>query len=389
MNTTNRKILVLAVGTPLLWASVSGCSNDFLGEEMRLGEGDKIRPLGIVIDPPEAPPGAAVDVTLYWYDPNPAASRIEWRVALEYDPGGYGVDPIERRFVNLDAESGVVRETTDQGDGFFTQTFSYTVPDSVLLWSPAMASLFQSDEVEALAGPLSEWADPTPMGWNTFFASLGPGDLEALDPSSRALLVSLADLFAARIRFHAMLEHGSTVAATRSLTVRYSSAVGSPNVNENTRVSSLALVGLPHDDVVWSERGDYEGGMTWTVIAAGDEVAPLTKATVQPGWTYYLVCEGTAQSYRSPYSSGSSLEELIGFRWYRFRAADPSSATPFFVSDGGDEADAYDLDEAVRIEPAAGERYRVCVVLRDERPEWAQYQASPGQRVVWTDLVFE
>ncbi|MCA9759471.1 MAG: hypothetical protein KDA27_26995 [Candidatus Eisenbacteria bacterium] len=367
---------------------LSGCSDDYAGEEWRLGEEDKIRALGVVIEPPEAAPGETVDVTLHWYDPRPAATQIDWQVALEFDPGNYGVDPVERRFVDLNG-AGVPKSTTDSGDGFFTQTFSFQVPDSVLVWSPAVSTLMQADEVEVVAEAFAEWADPTPAGWNAFLSSLTAEDLASMDPESADVIRSISDLFAAQIRFHASIEHGSTVEATRTLTVRYSSALGSKNVNENTEVASLYLVGIPGYDVVWSERDEYEGRMKWTEVAIDDEVHASVSDSLQGGWTYYLVCDGLAQSYGSPYADGAELEELIGYRWFRFRAADPTSDQPFFVTDMGDDADVYDLDEAVRIEPSKGERYRVCVVLRDERPEWARYQASPGQRVVLADILFE
>ncbi|MCA9727642.1 MAG: hypothetical protein KC729_08160 [Candidatus Eisenbacteria bacterium] len=383
----SRLASALAMGA-LASAVLSGCANDFAGEEMRLGEEDKIRVLGMVIEPPEAAPGEAVEVTLHWYDPRPASTRIDWTVALEYDAGNYGVDPVERHYVDLSG-SEVPNSTADEGDGFYSQSFSFLVPDSVLVWSPAVATLMQADEVADYASELAKWAEPTPAGWNGFFAALDAAYLDSLDDESASLIRSLADLFAAQIRFHARLEHGSTVDAARALTVRYSSALGSENVNENTQVSSLFLVGIPHDDVVWSERDEYEGEMEWTPIALDDEVHARVSVALQESWTYYLVCDGLTQTYRSPYFTGEVLEELMRYRWFRFRAADPTSDQPFFVTDDGNDADVYDLDEAVRIEPSTGERYRICVVLRDERPEWLRYQATPGQRVVLTDIDFE
>ena len=380
---------VMVVGT--LAGTLTGCSDDFAGEEMRLGTEDKIRPLGVILDPPEAAPGETVEVTLHWYDPRPAATTVAWRVALEYDPGFYGVDPVERRFVDLPRAGELPVSTTDQGDGFFFQRFAFTVPDSVILWAPNLASLQDDDLIAELAAVMTPWVDPSPNAWDEFLGGLDADDLAAMDAGTAQVIRTMADLFAAQIRFRATLEHGATVEVTRNLTVRYSAALGSPNTNESPRIEDWSVVGIPGEDILWSERAQYGDQLEWIPIAEGDVVSAEVTLAAQPEWTYYLVCESAPQRYTSPYPPAGELDELLSYRWFRFRADDPASEAPFFVRDDGDEADSFDLDEAVRIEPVMGNgptRYRVCLVIRDERPEWARYQATPGQRLAFTDIVF-
>ena len=358
---------------------------------MRLGPEDKIRPLGVVLDPPEAAPGETVQISLYWYDPRPSDTRIEWRVALEYDPGFYGVDPIERRVVDLPRPGEASVSTTDQGDGFFSQSFSFTVPDSAIVWSPNLATLQEDEALSALADAAAPWVDPTPEAWDTFLGGLETADLDQLDAETVQMVQAMADLFAAQIRFRATLEHGSTVEVTRNLSIRYSSRLGSANVNRNPRVDAWSIVGIPEVDALWSDRSDYEDRLERTPIASGDVAAPEVHLEAKDGWTYYLVCESEPQRYGSPYTPDHVLDELLSYRWFRFRADDPTSEDPFFVRDDGTEADSFDLDEAVRIEPEGGEgmqHYRVWLVVRDERPEWTRYQATPGQRIVFTDIIF-
>lgn len=381
-----------AVGSfTLALTLIAGCSGDFAGEEMRLGTEDKVRPLGVILDPPEVAPGEAVEVSLYWYDPLSGSTQVDWRVAMEFDPGFYGVDPVERQYLMIPSAGDGAVSTTDQGDGFFVQTFRFTVPVDAILRSPNMVALQTDPVVEALAVTLAPGVDPTPEGWNEFLSSLTPEDLDGLDSETALSIRRMADLFAAQIRFRATLEHGSTVGVTRNLTVRYSSSLGSTEVNRNPGIDRWSVVGVPARDALWSEHTEYLGDLEWTELASGDVVQGEVEVQRKDGWTYYLVCESEPQTYASPYGPDRPLEELLSYRWFRFRADDPASDTPLFVRDDGEEADSFDLDEAVRIEPEAAEggtRYRICLVVRDERPEWRRYQATPGQRLALADLVF-
>lgn len=386
---------------------LTGCSDGFLTEEMDLDGESTPRPIGIVVEPPEAAPGETVTVSYVWHQPDGAtvgASDVAWRIALEYETGQYGPDRIERRVVTL-PPAGVPEEL---GDGFLRQTFTYTLPDSVLHWAPAWASLSADPLFTAVVDALlpgvpagrrqAELAD--------LLLGLSIDDLAGLSPAERDVVMAAADLFGAHVRFHARMVDGIDLDVARTITVRHGGRLGSPNRNGNARLASWSVVGIPRDDADWDDHDAPPS--TWEsypIVGTGrsagvepglgaarvGEEVPVVVVPRQAGWTYYLVLEALPETHRSPFS-GTTLPETHSQRWYW--ATPPGSPADhiLFVDDDGEETDMGALDETVRLEvpPGSGPtRFRVAVALRDHRPEWERYNASPGLTVQLADLIFE
>jgi len=401
-------------GVIALAAFVPGCSDSFLTEEMDLDGEPKPRPIGIVVEPPEAAPGETVTVSYLWHQPDGSAvGDVAWRVALEYETGQYGPDRIERRVVPLPA-AGAPEEL---GDGFLRQSFTYVVPDSVLHWAPAWASLSADPLFTAVVDAVlpgvptarrqAELAD--------LLAGLTEADVAGLDPASREMVMTAADLFGAHIRFHARMTGGIDLDVARTITVRHGGRLGSPNRNANAVVAAWSVVGIPREDADWTDHdappsswettpilgtGRGDGIATGDPVAASHRVAadigvgeeiPVVVVPRRAGWTYYLVLEGAPQTHRSPFS-GMALPESHSQRWYW---ATPSGSPPdhiLLVDDDGEETDMGALDETVRLEPPTGSdptRFRIAAALRDHRPEWERYNASPGLTIALADVIFE
>ena len=383
----NARSLAELVGwCALLSALLAGCSDNFIGEEMRLGETGRIRPLGITLEPPEAAPGDTVCVEFHWFDAEANETRVHWKAALEFEAGGWEVDPIERRIVDLSDAPGL-RVPVSEGFGFQRQTLAFVVPDSVLLWPTSASRFSPNGTLEEAARANADLVNPTAAAWNEFLSSASPSDLATLDRHDEERIRRFIDLFASQVRFRISLSRGDQVDVTRNLTVRYSGRFASPNTNLNPDVGSWSLVGLPIEDAEWHEALGSTTGAEWVPLTAASP-GRRVQISWRRGWTYYLVCNSEAQSYGSPFSA-ARLEERLYYRWYRFWIDGVQPDVPLFVRDDGEEAEMGDLDESVRLElPSGVSTCRVYMVVRDDRPEWRRYQQSHGQRVTWTDIEF-
>jgi hypothetical protein len=369
---------------------LTGCGEEFLNEEMQLGIDNKLRPLAVLCDPPEAAPGQPVTITLRYWDPDPDETEVSWRVALDFDSGIYEASPVERRYVDLD-ELLAIDSPIDTGDGFMTQSFTYIVPDSTLLWTSAIPDELDdgmwsvlADLVPAADGP------PAKADLNALLAGLTAEDLAAMDPEERDLIRDLADLFACQIRFRARLDHEMVLDVTRNLTVRHSSNLGSPNVNANTQVTRYELVAVRRADVEHDDLDQYEDEIQRYPLLDASGLPVAVQLPANSGWTYYLETEFAAQEYTSPFSGDRLFEENAGHRWYTFRNDDGDPQHVLLRNEDGEDVAMYELDEWVRLTPPeSGESsFRVFVCIRDERPEWSGYHATPGAVLAEAEITF-
>lgn len=376
------KNLTCAILLTTVAAGLAGCGLGFPDEEMHLGLQDKVRPFAVLVEPPEAAPGQTVQVTLLGRASRPDQLDISWRVALDYSQGLYEVDEIERNFRALAAPPAAADE-----DGFLTQTFSWTVPDSVLQQTSALPEVLDDPVLTALlAGMPGFVADtpPTRAQVAAWLADLTPEGVAALASGEREAVWALADRFACQVRLRATLRTDEVVEVTRNLTVRHTARLGGPNANLNTRVRDFAVVAMEKRDATESDIDDTAVPRTWYRFVDGDgiRVADQVQIPVHEGWTYYLTAGFEAQSYDAPFEPGLVVQEEGDFRWYYYRQDAPSAEHQFFVTEDGQEAEMWDLDEHARIDPAGpGSRFRVVVAVRDTRGDWAQYQAAPGTGV--------
>jgi len=381
-----RRCLAVAALAPWL---VAGCGDDYPDAEMHLGLEDKIRPFGVVVEPPDVSPGDTLQVTLRYHAPRPSQADERWRVALDYATGLYDADEVERRYVALDGlPAGVVDD-----EGFVTRSFAYVVPDSVLLWTSAIPDLV-TDElmVQLIAALLGDAAGnpPRKTAVDAWLRALTPDDLAAMDPTARAAALRLADLFACRIRFRATLEDGMTVDATRTVTVRHSRRLESANVNENAAVTRFAVGGLPYTDVDLRDLDRYADEVVWYGFT-GTSANGLPLATVpgDPAWTYFVSVRFAPEPYTSPYEPDRVLSEVGHYRWYYYRVDAPGSGHVLLANEEGEVTEMWELDEDVRLLPPGGASlYRLFAVVYDERPEWERYQVTWGSAVTVGEVRF-
>lgn len=364
---------------------LAGCGEGFPDEEMHLGLDDKVRPYAILLEPPEAAPGDTVRITLLARAPRPAALDIAWRVALDYDLGLYGVDEVERNLRPLAAPAPAF----DQ-DGFLAQSFTWIVPDSAQLYSSALPPVIDDPALAALAAQLPglgegpAWRKEEIDAW---LKAQDAGTLAAMDPAARAAAWHLADRFACAVRFRATLRAdgaGDIVDATRNLTIRHTRRLDGPNANHNTYVASFAIAAVGRRDASPADLQNPD--LPQLRLGFGDGWAhgqpDRLEFPLYPDWTYFALADFAAQTYTSPWDPGLVLEETGTFRWYYHRQDAPTSDHAFLVTDDGDDAEMWNLDEVVRLEPAGpGSTFRLLLVARDYRREWVSFHATPGTGV--------
>ncbi len=377
-----KKLILLALLSSLL-LGITACSEGFPDEEMHFGTENKTRPYAVIIDPPEAAPGDTVLVTLYAQTPDLQQLDISWRVALDYDIGLYDEDKTEGRFLDIDVPPAVVDE-----DGFLTQVFSWVVPDSVhqitsaiptVLTDPAMIYL-----AEELIGP-EAGSPPAKLAVDAWLKALTAQDMEEMSPIQRTGTWALADIFSCQIRFRVAMWDELHLDVTRNLTVRHTGRLGGPNMNHNADVDEFKLTALHKIDATKDDLEDPQVARTeFDLLPSGENEIPL-----DANWTYYISTGFHPQQYTSPFDPSLVLQEQAEYRWYFYRKDAPASGHQFYQTEDGEEAEMWNLEEEVRINPASsGSVFRVVSVLRDERGEWKMYHAVPGTEVTERTLRF-
>ena len=374
----NRMLIALL---PLLPWLLTACSDGFPDEEMHLGLENKIRPYAITLEPPEASPGETVQVTLHAHIPEGKTVDIRWQVALDYNTGLYETDEIERQILPVGQDAVITRDGP-----FLTQSFTWTVPDSVLRVTSAIPEVLTDPVLAALSqlviGPAAG-TPPTRAGVEEWILTGGPGHPLSEDEEA------LVDRFSCAVRFRAVMETADrTVDVTRNLTVRYSRSLQSSQVNRNNTTTGRSVVALEKRD---ASPEDLEDGSLarheYTLQGSG-----VDNPVVMPfhaDWTYFLVEAFDHQDYNAPFEPGLVVTEEMEGRWYYYRHDDPTAADVFFRNDDGDDPEMWELDDDILLEPAGpATRYALMTVIRDTRRDWRQYHLSPGQSVYRTELRF-
>jgi hypothetical protein len=386
------KRLTLLASLTILAGLLAGCGEGFPDEEMHLGLDDKVRPFAILVEPPEAAPGDSVRVTLLARAPHPSAIDISWQVALDFDRGLYEVDGVERNLRPLAAP-----EPVHDADGFLSQSFTWVVPDSASLLSSALPEVIDDPALAGIgtllpglgAGPT--WRKDELDAW---LKAQDPGTLAAMDPVARAAAWGLADRFACAVRFRATLRAAGSddvVDVTRNLTIRHTGRLEGPNTNRNTFVISLEVIGVARRDASPSDLADPDlASARWVLVdGGGHPLRGRVDVPLDPDWTYFARADFAAQPYTSPWDPTLVIEELGSFRWYYHRQDAPTSDHAFLLTDEGDDAEMWNLDELVRLAPdGPGSTFRLLLVARDTRREWTSFHAAPGAGVAEGVIAF-
>ncbi len=376
---------------PLL-LSQTGCDTSFPGEEMDVTGSAKTRPFAVVCEPAEAAPGDTVQVTLHYYEPDPEHHDVGWRVALDYDIGLYEADEVERDIVALEA----VDPPTWDAHGFCTQSFSYVLPEDVMLRASAQPEILTDPLVVEPARILLELAPDAPVSKAALDAELQGMGWYGVHwywnhtAEQAAAARWLGDVFATRIRFRASLDATVPVDVTRNLTVRYARRFETMNTNTAPTIVSLRLEWLEASDVLYEDFENHDPDLSHVAtLATADSVATDVEIPVDPGWSYYLVARLQLQDYTSPFSE-QIHEERYDMSWYHARLDGAVPVDVFYATDDGDEAEMEEIDgRIVRVlPPVAGTTLRLVVCARDHRIEWEGYGYEPAASLVSCDVSF-
>ncbi len=183
------------------------CS-DFPSRFDRL-DGNKIRPLTIICEPPEVSPGDTVKVKLVGEFPF-GIPDIKWTVAFDFKEDQSANDAYERNVVPVESLL-YMPENVDK-----EISFSFVIPDTALL----LASSFKTNPAIAALGI-------TPDSLNTLLSTI---------PAIQFLPLAIAEnlsLIGARIKLRAHMVQGITLDITKPLTVRFLRKFNLPNSNRN------------------------------------------------------------------------------------------------------------------------------------------------------------
>lgn len=367
------KILLPLIALALL----AGCSDEFVSEEMLLGDEAKLRPLAIVCEPAEASPGQLVTVTFTYWDPHPEQTTTNWRVALDYDEGLYGGNPVERNFQQLGVP-GLGFNPQDDGHGFMTETFSWQVPDDVLQNTSAIPEQLDEEPWLSLSQAIAPGETLTRQQLDLALASLTESQLNDMTEEQKTLVLQVVDLFACQVRFRVQLRADLAVDVTRNFTVRHSRRLNSPNTNRNTDLATWTLLAVPAPDVAYDDVEGYGDAVERIPLLSTAGTREVVVEAHQD-WTYYIRTSYYAQQYTSPFSGDRLFTENAEFRWYSFRLDEGDRGYPLVRNEDGDEAEMWELDDWIRVVPPQEDStFRVYVCLRDERPEWSGSQGAPG-----------
>jgi len=375
------KHLTPAVLLTLALASLSGCGDGFPDEEMHFGLEDKARPFAVVIEPPEAAPGETVTVTLLAQTPDPDELDITWRVALDYDLGLYETDEVERNYRDLPSPLF----TADQ-DGFVSQTFAWTVPDSALLYSSALPEVLTDPAMVFLAEELigeAAGSPPTRSAVDAWLKARTPAELALMDPLEREAVWALADRFACQVRFRGTLHTGRVIDVTRNLTIRHTGRLHGPNANANAQVMEFTVGAVEKIDATKEDLLDPNLVVHWyNFILWGERVADRRRVPIHDDWTYYVRVRYSPQDYTSPFDPTLIVSEGTRYNWYYYRQDAPQSGHPLFLTEDGDAAEMWDLGKDSRIQPdGPGSTFRLVTAVRDFRDDWVMYHAVSGTGV--------
>jgi hypothetical protein len=224
-------IILIIVTTILL---VSSCS-DFPSRFSRL-DGDKIRPLAIICDPPEAMPGDTVRVRFIGDFPK-GVPDIQWTVALDYKMDAFQNDAFERNIKPIEEMPGYQQDTANKG-----LVFSFVIPDSVLLQSTGLKETWQFFTTQPFFPLL------TGLGMTSLEQTL---TLLKTTPTNTATLVmnAIANSIGCRIRLRAHIEEDITLDVTKFITVRYSKRFGYNNTNPE-RPKNISVIRVYKNNIM-------------------------------------------------------------------------------------------------------------------------------------------
>ena len=256
-------------------------------------ENEKIRPFGIVLDPPEAAPGDTVKIKLHFYNAQKKNITISWKISLNCYLDKYGLYTIEDEIRNLDS---MVLPGGNQLE------FSFIVPTGVN--NPLLLSSMIPDSI-----PISG------MG-------IKKSDLITMFDTSQTLSQECRqyiDNFLSFVLITATIKSNIEIDIIKKLTIRYSNKISSTqdfisNTNRNTRIDSIGIISVNTKNI--NNPKDIGSFAADTQYFSSD-TSVVDTFIVDENHSYFLVTDtiGAAQLYRSRKTNGV-LKEILYYNWF-------------------------------------------------------------------------
>jgi hypothetical protein len=321
--------------------------NEFSSEYSNIIEDDKVRPIAVVLDKPEAAPGDTVHVKLHYYDAGKDVA-INWQVALDYSINNYSSKGEEKEVRELD--NYIIPGGTED-------EFSFVVPKGAE--NPLLLSSMLPDAITGL-GTKSELIDM----------------LDNMDGSQiPADVLPFIDNFLCVIVLRATLISDMELSVTKRLTVRYSNKVDydllgrQSYVNTNPQLNRIGIVTLNKKDATYySDKAEILS----TEPQFFDNLASTVDTfIVEQNKSYFLIADtsGAYQNYLSP--EGNLFKEQLFYGWFYTNLDDSDRDWKDLIEIG--ESGVSDEMYIVKLdipEDRNMHNFLIRTVVRDYRPEW-------------------
>lgn len=329
---------------------LTGNCVEFPAKYNNIIEGEKVRPLAVILEPPEAAPGDTVHVQLNYYDAERADPGITWSVALDYSVSNYDEQAQEREIHDLDSMALPGGNPTD---------FFFVVPKG-----NNNPILFNRMIPEELPGVGSK---------KRLLNTLDASPDTTLPSASAAEMDMLASIIVLRATVHAGIE----LDITKRLTVRYSNKVddgGTFSVNENPAFERFGIIAVDDKNAVWFS--DKEKILKSDVTWFDSDSATVDTFSVDNDHAYFLIADttGAAQQYRSQpsdeYPTGSIRTEELFYDWFYTNLDETGAEWDELIEIGDGSGNTYFCVKLSIPSDTNMHNFRIRVVARDYRPEW-------------------
>ncbi|MBF0430963.1 MAG: hypothetical protein HQK83_06765 [Fibrobacteria bacterium] len=339
-------------------------------------EEGKIRPIAIVLDPPEAAPGDTVNVTLYMHDAGKPYS-IDWTLALDFNITNYGQLGSSGSVLNLDS-------MRIDADGYMDNPLRFRFVVPVGDKNP----MLHSSLIPEIAIPSSELDNDMKGALESMDVPIGEKGVagkdvvELLDNTEDIPeeFSPMVDGLISLIVLNARVVSGDfTLDIEKKLTVRYSNRLvvenGTTNVNVNPTLDSIGIISVAKKDMeIPEDIHKYDSDTVYFKTNAfnQDSGAVVDTFVIKKDYSYFLIADsaGAAQKYVTP--NGTVLKEQLFYHWYYTNLDETSSDWEKLINIGSDESDA--SLSVVSMTPPTDKsmnNFRIRVSVSDWRPEWA------------------
>ena len=366
--------------TPLLLTTLSlallACGN-FPEKYENVIEDEKIRPLAIILDYPDAAPGDTITADLVMYDAGKDYT-IDWELSLNFSVSNYGELGKGDILYDLDADPA-----TSYDNGRLRLKFVIPTGDNnPLVKSSLVPKVIElsDDEREQLE---NQGFPVTSTGFKT-------SDLvHYLDavPSIPAEFTSMIDQMVGLIVLTAKVQSSEfKLDVNKKVSVRYSNRLASGsyvnNVNRNPRLDAMGIISVKAKGMDDSHRiGEFEADTQYFSMNFNNNYLALGSIVdtfvIKDEYSYFLMADtaGAAQIYRSP--ENIEHKEQLFYQWFYTNLDKTNANWEDLIELGGDHG--YNGMPVVYLKIPSNKdmhNFTIRSVVRDWRPEWAMLSAA-------------